>query len=57
MGFLVNLKRVVFLDAAKDDILKELHVAHQGIEQTKRRARETDYWPNIDRDMAKAVSS
>ena len=36
-GFvLMNRKRIVIPDDAKDDILKELHVAHQGIERTKR---------------------
>ena len=57
-GFvLLNRKRIVIPDGAKDGILKELHVAHQGIERTKRRARETVYWPNIDKDIAKVVSS
>ena len=57
-GFvLLNRKRIVIPDGAKDDILKELHVAHQGIEQAKRTARETVYWPNIDRDIATVVSS
>ena len=48
---------MVIPNDAKADILKELHVAHQGIERTKRRARETVYWPNIDKDIAQAVSS
>jgi len=57
-GFvLLNRKRIVIPNDAKDDILKELHVAHQGIERTKRRARETVYWPNIDKDIAQVVSS
>ena len=57
-GFaLMNRKRIVIPNDAKDDILKELHVAHQGIERTKRRARETVYWPNIDKDIAQVVSS
>ena len=57
-GFvLLNRKRIVIPDAAKDNILKELHVAHQGIERTKRRGRETVYWSNIDKEIEKVVNS
>ena len=57
-GFvLLNRRRIVIPNEAKDDILKELYVAHQGIDRTKRRARETAYWPNIDKDIAQAVSN
>ena len=57
-GFvLLNRKRILIPYEAKDNILKELHVAHQGIERTKRRERETVYWPNIDKDIAQVVSS
>ena len=57
-GFvLLNRNRIVIPNDAKDDILKELHVAHQGIERTKGRARETVYWPSIDKDIAQVVSS
>ena len=57
-GFvLLNRKRIVIPNDAKDDILKELHVAHQGTERTKKRERETVYWRNIDKDIAQVVSS
>ena len=57
-GFVLsNRKRIVITAAAKDNILKELHVAYQGNGRTKRRARETVYWPNIDEDITSAVSS
>ena len=57
-GFvLLSRKRIVIPYEAQDNILKELHVAHQGIERTKRRAREPVYWPNIDKDIAQVVSN
>ena len=33
-------------------MLSRLHISHQGIERTKRRARQTIYWPNIDNDIS-----
>ena len=53
----MNRKRIVVTNDANEDIFKELHVAHQGIARTKRRARETVYWPNIDKGIAQVVSS
>ncbi len=37
-------------------ILEELDVAHQGVKQTKRRAKETVYWSNIDKGIAAIAS-
>ena len=31
--------------------IKELHVSHQGVETTLRRARETLYWPNMKNEI------
>lgn len=39
------------------ETLSRLHDCHQGMERTKRRARQTTYWPGIDRDIENVVSS
>ena len=57
MVFFCCIGKNVIPAGAKDDMLKELHVAHQGIERTKRRARETVYWANIEKDILTIVSS
>lgn len=37
--------------------LERLHDNHQGIERTKCRARQSVYWPGIDKDIENIVSS
>ncbi len=36
-------------------ILMKLHEGHQGIEKTRRRARDFVYWPNIDKQTENLV--
>ena len=36
-------------------VLEELHASHQGMEQTKRRARLHAYWPGIDIAIERVV--
>ena len=38
-------------------VLEDLHASHQGLERTKRRARQTVYWPNISNDINNIVRS
>ena len=55
-GFvLLNEKRIIIPFECRDDILKDVHLAHQGIVRMKRRARNTVYWPRIDMDIEKIV--
>ena len=43
-GFvLLNEKRIVIPAECRDDVLKDLHLAHQGVVRMKRRARNTVY--------------
>ena len=41
----------------RKDILEDLHYAHQGIEKTKLRARDSVYWNHINQDIEKLVKS
>ncbi|XP_068233432.1 uncharacterized protein [Palaemon carinicauda] len=40
-----------------NDTLQCLHDAHQGVDRTKRRARQTIYWPGNDRGVENTVKS
>ncbi len=41
----------------RKDVLTELHRSHQGIERTKRRARQTVYWPAMNSDIKSTVEA
>ena len=45
---LVNEKRIIIPTEARAEVLRDLHLAHQGVVRIKRRARNTVYWPKID---------
>ena len=57
-GELVLFKaRVVVPSAQRRDVLARLHDGHRGVEATKRRARQTVWWPGIDADITSVVRS
>ena len=56
-GLVLFRARLVIPKAARRDVLNKLHAAHQGIERTRRRARQTVYWPGIDSDILNMVQS
>ena len=47
--------RLVIPRQMRSDVLTTLHMSHQGIERTKRRARLSVYWPGIDNDITQLV--
>ncbi|XP_068226846.1 uncharacterized protein [Palaemon carinicauda] len=49
--------RLLIPKKLRRETLECLHDGHQGIDRTKRRARQTVYWPKIDRDIENIVSS
>ena len=49
--------RVVVPPALRREVLKRLHDAHCGIEATKRRARQTVWWPGINSDITSTVKA
>ena len=49
--------RIIVPRLARKDVLEQLRTAHQGIERTKRRARQTLYWPGINNDITNTVAS
>ncbi|KAJ8037799.1 hypothetical protein HOLleu_18705 [Holothuria leucospilota] len=56
-GVIFKGRQVLIPKPLQADILNQLHNGHQGIEKTRRLARECVYWPNINRDIEKLVSS
>jgi len=50
-GLIVYGPRLVIPQSLRRETLIRLHDGHQGINRTKRRARQTVYWPGIDRDV------
>ena len=43
--------RSVIPQSLQHEMLRNLHTGHQGIVKTKRLARDTIYWPGIDKDI------
>lgn len=55
--FLVYGPRLIIPHSLWRETLSHLHESHQDIDRTKRQARQTVYWPGIDRDIENIVSS
>ena len=56
-GLLVYGSRLVIPSEMRREVLRQLHMSHQGVERTRRRARLCVYWPVIDRDIANIVAA
>ncbi len=54
-GILLKQNRIVIPQSLRQDILHRIHEGHLGIEKCKRRARETVFWPGINKDIGKMV--
>ena len=50
-GVIFKGKQVLIPETMQNEILKQLHVAHQGIEKTRKLARESVYWLNISKHI------
>ena len=56
-GLVVYGQRLLIPKCLRRETLQKLHISHQGIERTKRRARQTVYWPGIDQDITNYVGA
>jgi len=54
-GIVLYGRRLVIPAAARSDVLQRLHASHQGIVRTKRRARQTVYWPGVSNEIVLLV--
>jgi hypothetical protein len=50
-GLVLYRQRLVVPKACRKDVIARLHASHQGIDCTKRRARQRVYWPGITSDV------
>ena len=56
-GIVLYGPRIVVPKAARREVLARLHDSHQGVERTKRSARQSVYWPGINNDISTTVAS
>nr|XP_027214367.1 uncharacterized protein LOC113807327 [Penaeus vannamei] len=50
-------QRIIIPTAYRRRTLTQLHASHRGVEATKRRARQTVFWPGIDADIKSTVEA
>ena len=50
-GVLFKGRQILIPQSMQKEILQQLHQGHQGVEKTRRLARDTVYWVNINRDI------
>ena len=56
-GIIFKGQEVIAPEGLRQDVLRQLHQSHQGLEKTRLLAKECAYWPNISRDIEQAVRS
>ena len=56
-GIIFKGRRVVIPPTLREDILKQLHYGHQGIEKTRLLAKEHVFWPRINKDIEEVCTS
>ena len=54
-GLVLKGQRVVIPAALREDTLRRLHDAHQGLTSTLHRARQTVFWPGINHDITTTI--
>lgn len=56
-GIIMKGTRIVIPKDLRPDILRKLHTGHWGIERTRRRARDTVFWPGISTHIQKMIEN
>ncbi|XP_043212315.1 uncharacterized protein K02A2.6-like [Amphibalanus amphitrite] len=56
-GIILCGARLLVPRSLRRDVLKRLHAGHQGIERTKRRARQSVYWPGLNQQVHETVTA
>lgn len=54
-GIIFKGRQVLIPKTAQGEILRQLHISHQGIQNTQALARESVYWPGINKDIEDMV--
>ena len=56
-GLVVCGRRLVIPLSLRRATLQRLHASHQGVDRTKRRARQAVYWPRMDQDIDNLIGA
>lgn len=56
-GILLRRDRIVVPQVLKKEMLSRIHEGHLGMEKCKRRSRDSVYWPGINSEIEKMVST
>ena len=56
-GIIVKGDRVVIRSSLVNNVLKDIHSGHLGIEKCRLHARASVFWPNMNKDIAQMVNS
>ncbi|KAK7108980.1 hypothetical protein V1264_013102 [Littorina saxatilis] len=56
-GLILKGQRLLIPESQREDIMEQLHYGHQGIEKTRLRARESVFWPGINKDIEQRTKS
>lgn len=54
-GIVLRGSRLVIPESLRRRVLNDLHASHQGLDRTKRRARQIVYWPRMNNDIDNLV--
>jgi hypothetical protein len=55
-GIIIKGNRIIIPRTLRREVLQMLHNAHQGMDRSKRRARQTCYWPSMNNDIELMVN-
>ena len=55
-GILLKGNRIIIPKMLRCDVLNQIHYAHLGIDKCRLRARDSVFWPNINKDIADLIS-
>ena len=56
-GLVLKGTRIIVPKSCQDELLTKLHEGHFGVDRTKLCARDSVYWPHINRDIKDLVKS
>ena len=56
-GIIYKGSQVLIPSVVREDILRQLHEGHQGIDKTRRLARESVFWPRINADIERVCKT
>ncbi len=56
-GIIIKGNQIVIPQALRQNILQQLHESHQGIDKTKKLARESVYWPGVSKSVENICAS